>query len=1203
MPRGIKITLISFAVILSLLLLSMLIVPWQIKKQGSNWISENTNRNLTIEKAYFNPFTLSVQLRNLKLTEQNSTDPFVSFDRLKLSVSVRSLVDQALILDRVELDNPFVNLALLGKQTYNFSDFTELGGKQQDGPKEVSETTEPFLFSLNNIVVIGGSLNFTDQTSEKKSQHQIRELELRVPFVGNIPYLADRYVQPYLHMLLNGSTFEAKGQTKPFHDSLETSINLTLSAIDLAFYAYHSPVPLPIDVRQGVLDADLQLDYRVSSTHDPTLNLGGEITLSDIDLRELDGRDLFRLAKLQLDLDWAELFKQDFNLKAVTLDDPEVFIDRDSSGRWNVQRIQSHLGQKSAQAEIQEEQTSEGNSTAAALPLLFVEQLKLNNGQLHFRDDAVVEGFSEEIKAITLNLAGLSTHYDQQTEASFSLQTGRDLSVTINGGFALNPTRATLDVSAGQLQLEPLYPYLEPFLTSSLKGHLTMAGQIEYTSDGNLLVRNGQARLEELQVPFVADDRFLLGSLDIGASTFDLAGKQLIVGTLRLSNGDLALSKLKEGDFSPLKLLKQTEQENPTAPPTDPVKNDTENPWNFAVNSFDLENFKLLFTDHSLTKQPQVNISRFDAQLANLSYPQARESSFNLAAKLGRKGEVNIAGTAVHTPLALTAQTQIKEFPLADFNAFIPDNIKLNLKSGQLFTTADLNLKQQGEKLSGHFSGTTTISNFNLRDPLEDGELLSWNTLNLNGIEGDLAPFTLHIKDVALSKYTANIMISKDGRINLASVTAQTESTENEQVQDAEKEIDVPTTTEVNETSTNPPADIRIDNLTLQGGTVAFVDRSMDTLFSTTMHELGGRVTGMASDEQMLADVDLRGQLENHSPLTISGKINPLSKDLFADLTISFKDIDLTPLTPYSGTYLGYVIDKGKLYLDLSYHIEKRKIKADNKVIIDQFTLGDSVKSDKATSLPIGLAIALLKDANDEIHLDVPVFGDLDDPDFSVAGVIFTVIKNLLVKAATSPFSLLSSLLGSGDQDFTSVTFAPGLATIDPEQLEQLQKLAEMLAQRPSLTLEISAFADRDNDPESYRQEQLRRMLVEARWQQLVEAGTAPETKDQVVINPEEYPEVILRVYKEADFPRPRNFVGMLEKLPVEEMEKLLLANIRAGEEEIAELAKMRALNVRDALVSANEEIKPRLFLLQPDIYTLPEDGPASRVEFKISVK
>ncbi|NOY14476.1 MAG: DUF748 domain-containing protein, partial [Deltaproteobacteria bacterium] len=403
--------------------------------------------------------------------------------------------------------------------------------------------------------------------------------------------------------------------------------------------------------------------------------------------------------------------------------------------------------------------------------------------------------------------------------------------------------------------------------------------------------------------------------------------------------------------------------------------------------------------------------------------------------------------------------------------------------------------------------------------------------------------------------------------------------------------------------ATEPPPEIRIDAVTLQGGTVSFTDRSMAHIFSTTMYRLGGRITGLTSDEQMQADVDLRGELENHSPLTITGKLNPLSRDLYADLTIRFKDIDLAPLTPYSGTYLGYVIDKGKLYLDLSYHIEQQKIKADNRIMIDQFTFGDSVQSDKATSLPVSLAIALLKDSNDEIHLDVPISGDLNDPNFSIMGTVFTVLKNLLVKAATAPFSLLASMLGGGDEDFTTIDFDSGIARLNERQLKTLDKLATMLGKRPSLTLEISAFVDPDKDPEAYRKDQLQQLLVEAKWRDLMEQGQAPETREQVSLSPEDYPVYLLKVYKEANFPRPRNFIGMLKRFPEAEMEKLLLANIRVGEEQLQALAQARGQVIRNTLIAADEEIKPRIFLKTVDIFQPPKKGPVSRVEFNISSK
>lgn len=1186
MKRWMKYSLIICGLILFLLLASMLVVPWQIKKQGIAWIDRETDRNLTIEKVYFNPFTLTLEIEGLNLSEQNSETDFVAFRRLMLSVSISSIFDGALIFDRTELDDFSINLEQLAKQEFNFSDFTRLGGDQPPQPAE--EPSEPFHFSFNNIVLTGGTIDFTDHTSIRKTKHTIRELNLSVPFIGNVPYLTDDYVEPLLTMILNDAEVRAEGQLKPFHQSIETSLTLLLDNIDLAFYAYHFPLPLPIEVKSGEIDAEIDLAYRVSSTEQPKLLLGGEMALTDLDLRHKDDSPLFRLPTMILDVDWAEILQQDINLLSFDVYQPEIYLSRDQAGQWNFDQL---LPPAQEQTEEVEEEAEEEPSEMIRLTSEIIE---IHEGQVHFVDELPQGGFSEEIKEINLRLEQFSTHPDQSTDFSFSLLTGRNLQVAIDGALSLNPILGQAAAQIKAIPLAPYYPYLADQLTMPIEGNLDLAGTIHFDAEGNIRLEQGTVDLTQLAVPFPAKDYFKLKAFSIAGIAVDLPAQTLEVGSVQLKDGDLKATLLADGSVSPLGLLRpQAEDaEEPEAPVTEDSEETT--PWQIQVDAISTDNLNILFADATREGSPSVNLHQLNFSLQNLSAPESQQSPFALAVNIAEKGAFKIDGTVAHSPLRLKADAQLKNLNLADYNGFLPENINLTLADGKLYSTLSLWLEGQPETLAGGFKGDLALNSLSMLDPLDQSEMLTWENLQLSKIDGTLSPVALQVKDITLSNYSAKIQITPDGRINLQNVT--NEESDAEQSIEPEEEV----ADNQAEEESGPQPDIRIDTVTLQGGTVSFTDRHLPTHFSTTMYKLGGRISGLSSQQGMQADVDLRGQLENHSPLKITGKINPLQEDLYTDIRMSFEDIDLSPMSTYSGTYLGYMIEKGKLHLNLNYLIEEQKIDASNKVFIDQFTFGEKVESEQATSLPVPLAIALLKDKDGGINLDVPISGDLNDPDFSVTGAIFTILKNLLVKAATSPFALLGALLG-GDEDFSSITFDSGLATLSPSAGQKLEKLSQVLADRPGLKLEISGFADQENDPEGYRKEDLRQRLLAAKESALKKQGVEPSTEEPLEIAPDDYSTYLLQVYKDATFPRPRNFVGMLKKLPDSEMEKLLLSNTIVGENELEELAKQRAMAARDALTTNNEELKARIFLKKTDIYQPPEKpGSQSRVEFSM---
>jgi hypothetical protein len=330
--------------------------------------------------------------------------------------------------------------------------------------------------------------------------------------------------------------------------------------------------------------------------------------------------------------------------------------------------------------------------------------------------------------------------------------------------------------------------------------------------------------------------------------------------------------------------------------------------------------------------------------------------------------------------------------------------------------------------------------------------------------------------------------------------------------------------------------------------------------------------------------------------------VNPLKQDLFVDLQARFSDMDLSPMSPYSGKYVGYVIEKGKLSFDLKYLIDKKKLNSENKVFVDQFTFGEKVESPDATRLPVKLAVALLKDRNGQIRLDIPVTGSIDDPQFSVFSIVLQVIGNLITKAVASPFALLGAAFGGGE-GMQYLEFDPGRAVIPPDGLKKIDALATALSEKPSLRLEIAGYASPEADREGWKQYVMQRKVKAQKLNALIKKGAAAVPVDEVVVTPEEYEEYLTLAYRAEPFPKPRNFIGMIKSLPVPEMEKLMLTNIEAGDEELRQLASQRANAVKDALLQSGKVTSDRLFIVEPKSLTpeKKEKVKESRVEFKIA--
>ena len=625
-----------------------------------------------------------------------------------------------------------------------------------------------------------------------------------------------------------------------------------------------------------------------------------------------------------------------------------------------------------------------------------------------------------------------------------------------------------------------------------------------------------------------------------------------------------------------------------------------ERDWTVTLKQVIVDRYAVTFEDLQPQQPATLTVTNMKLRAENISTVKKSKGRASLSMLLNGKGAVSVAGPFGIDPMSATLSVTLKNIDIAPFQPYFTDKVKLTVTGGDISTSGKMNLSlDRAGKVQAGFVGETSVNRFASVDKLAFEKFLQWDSLALTGINVAYSPIQVDIKGISLTHFYARILVAPDGTLNLSQILQRTDG-----------DVHGATTPQANTTTpqakapadTQMPASMtKIESVTLQGGEIDLTDKSIQPNYSASLTEIGGRVSGLSSDAGTAADVELRGKLNDYAPLEITGKVNPLAKDLFVDLKAGFKDMDLSPASPYSGKYTGNTIEKGKLSLDVKYHIVNRKLDSENHVTLDQFTFGDRVNSPDATKLPVRLAVALLKDRNGVINLDLPVTGSLDDPKFSIGRIILKILVNLLEKAATSPFALLGAVFGHGEE-LSNLEFDYGSSTISSQGQQKLDTIAKALTDRPALKLEIQGFVDVEKDKEALKQNNFMRKLKAEKLRELAKKGQAPASVDQVTIEPAEYEKYLKMAYKDEKFPKPRDFLGFAKDLPRPEMEKLMLTHTVVTDDDLRNLASQRAAQVREALLKQGHIEGERVFMVEPKSLTPEKPGGLkdSRVAFAL---
>lgn len=1191
------------AAVLVYTLFGFLALPPILKSVLSKNLSETFHRKATIRDIRVNPFELSISVRGLAISERDGPGTWISAEEIFANLQLASVIRWGAVLSEVRLSRLYVNILRRPDGSYNFSDLIEEFSKVRSKRIEEERVRK---FSFNNIQIVDGSIDFDD--GPKKTRHEVRGIHVGIPFLSNLPYYVDRYVQPSFAAVVNGKEVSFKGRSKPFQESLESVFDVNIANLDIPHYLEYVPLQREYEIPSAFLDVKTVVTFTQHKDKLPTLSAEGDVVLREVRVSGKDKSPMVHLPLVKAVISPSNLAARDVHLAALEVRDPEIDLSIDRNGKLN---LLSLIPKKQRESEVKNsgEKIAPKEEPGGKEQKFTVDSVRLAGGKVRFADASRGTPFGTALGELRIDVDGLSTEEGKKADARFSFSTEAGETVELKGNLSLSPLGSEGTVALAKVVLKKYSPYYGDAVRFDINGGTLDVrsgyrfaqgdGGPEFRLSGlgavltDLRMRQREEKEEFLKIPELA----------LKDAEVDPGKKEIVVGEVAAAKGTVAVRRSAGGETNVARLV--PEERLPAEPPgtKDPAgkpsagKGPAEHPWKITIKKTIVDQYAVRFEDRTMDPPVTIALERLRLSAENIAIGSNQRGKFSFATLYNRQGNISLAGTFTADPPSVNAKLQARNLPIGPMQPYYTERVKILLTGGSIAIEGNVSVDAPKDKpLRAGFRGEVSVNDFSSLDKALEEEFLKFASLHFDGVEVGYNPTSVAIREISLTDFYSRIIVQPDGTLNVQGIVAKEGAgRDNAALKTAAAAAPADNAAQAAEVP------VRIDMVTLQGGNVNFSDKYIKPNYSASLVEIGGRVSGLSSEESRLADIDLRGKLENSAPLEIVGKINPLAKDLFLDLKVGFRDMDLSPLSPYAGRYAGYGIQKGKLSLNLKYHIEKRKLESENKIFLDQFTFGEAVDSPGATKLPVRFAVALLKDRKGEIHLDLPVSGSLDDPKFSIWGVVWQIIGNLLVKAATSPFALLGALFGGGEQ-LSYLEFEPGHSDIPGGEEGKLGNLAKALDDRPGLKLGIEGHVDVEQDREGMRQLIFRRKVAARKLADLASTGQPAPALDNVRVDAAEYPKYLARAYKVEKFPKPRNIIGMAKDLPVPEMEKLMLTHIQVTDDNLRQLAVDRASHVRDRLVASGMLESGRIFLVEPK--TLPPERKEklrdSRVDFRI---
>ena len=738
-----------------------------------------------------------------------------------------------------------------------------------------------------------------------------------------------------------------------------------------------------------------------------------KLDISDVLLPDADAKPLLSFAHLHIDLQLASLWRLGPSFREILLDKPYVRAVIRHGGELNL----ADLG-KGFPEEPKKPQPEPSK------PLrLYIGRLAVTGGSSTFEDLTRADPFKADFNPITFELHDFSTVGERGNAYSLTAASEDGERFNWSGTLRLTPLSSQGRFEVIDLRARTIWDYIRDLVPLELdSGLIGVKGDYDLSTGGGplavkVLIHNTTVTDLGVKPKGGPQDYVKLAKIEVDDTRVDVSKHTVDVAKVTLSGGNLDVWMDEQGRLNLLDLAPAPTTPVATPPPSEPPPVHAQSsggnsaPWVVSAPDIGLEGFKVAAEDREVKPALVLAIAPLNVHVAGFN--TRPDDVLDVTVDAGINGTGKLAAKAKVTPKSadVSAHVEASALALPFLQPYLSRYTSMTLLKGAL--GARLDLLYRGGDGYAEVKGDTQISGLRTIDDQQKRDFVSWKDLKVSEIQYRSKPESLRIKTVTLEEPFARMVIFPNRTTNIkevlrpAGTVAKPVSGDDA---DAPEDLAAPADAAaavapapappppkaaggrakknsrsaaaqatVAQQSPPTPFPVAIGTVRLVNATLDYTDLWIKPSFSVGIQKLNGTITGLSSDPKSRAKVELNGKVDRYSPAHIGGELNVLSTALYTDITMGFKDIDLTIVNPYSGHFIGYKIDKGKLSVDVSYKIEQRKLDAKQHFVVDQLELGDRVESPDAIHAPIKIAVALLKDRNGVIDIDLPMQGSIDD--------------------------------------------------------------------------------------------------------------------------------------------------------------------------------------------------------------------------------